>query len=210
MRPRSAASSRQAHSFSTTIEGERYDRLVHADLKPGHIFVRDSGEVIVLDFGIAKALDKSKPLTTNNWGTSAYMSPERLLDGRVDEHVDFWSLGVMLYEMLAGHRPYRALQAPSLKSQLERAIRGNAPREPLPATVPRAAGGHRQQAARLSAGSTVPERGGSARRSGRVPRRRAASRARRVRHAGDHAGRRAARRGRRRVACVRRRWPTAP
>jgi tetratricopeptide (TPR) repeat protein len=128
----------KAHSFSTTIEGDRYDRLVHADLKPGHVFVRESGKVIVLDFGIAKALDKSKPLTTNNWGTSAYMSPERLLDGRVDEHVDFWSLGVMLYEMLAGHRPYRTLQAPAYKSQLERAIRNNAPREPLPALVPAA------------------------------------------------------------------------
>lgn len=126
----------KAHRFSTTIEGDHYDRLVHADLKPGHIFARANGEVIVLDFGIAKALDKSKPLTTNNWGTSAYMSPERLLDGRVDEHVDFWSLGVIIYEMLAGHRPYRHLQAPSHKAALERAIRGNAPREPLPASVP--------------------------------------------------------------------------
>ena len=134
----------KAHGFATTIEGDRYDRLVHADLKPGHIVARGAagagpvvpGHLVVLDFGIAKALHKATPLTTNNWGTSAYMSPERLIDGRVDEQVDFWSLGVILFEMLAGHRPYRTLQAPSLKGQLERAIRGNEPREPLPASVP--------------------------------------------------------------------------
>ncbi|BCS32196.1 hypothetical protein TBR22_A14060 [Luteitalea sp. TBR-22] len=131
----------KAHGFATTIEGDRYDRLVHADLKPGHIVARHgvdsvAGDLVVLDFGIAKALHKATPLTTNNWGTSAYMSPERLIDGRVDEQVDYWSLGVILFEMLAGHRPYRALQAPSLKAQLERAIRGNEPREPLPQSVP--------------------------------------------------------------------------
>ena len=65
----------RAHSFATTIEGEPYDRLVHADLKPGHLLVAPDGAVKVLDFGIAKALAKTSQVTTNNWGTSAYASP---------------------------------------------------------------------------------------------------------------------------------------
>jgi len=124
----------KAHQFATTVEGEPYDRLVHADLKPGHVLIGPSGALKVLDFGIAKALAKTTQVTTNNWGTSAYASPERLEHGHVNEHVDFWSLGVILYETIAGHRPYPAFDRN--RSQLEHAIRTNAPREPLPSSCP--------------------------------------------------------------------------
>lgn len=124
----------KAHRFATTIEGETYERVVHADLKPGHVLISRTGEMKVLDFGIAKALAKATMVTTNEWGTYEYASPERLDFGRVNEHVDYWSLGVMLYEMVTGHRPYPRLERN--RSQLEQAIRTNLPRAPLPASCP--------------------------------------------------------------------------
>jgi predicted Ser/Thr protein kinase len=127
----------RAHQFATTVEGLPYHRIVHADLKPDHVLIAQSGEMKVLDFGIAKALEKTTEVTTNNWSTVAYASPERLQSGgHVNVHADFWSLGVMLYEMVSGHLPYPSLTARHLRSQLEQAIRTNAQPEPLPESCP--------------------------------------------------------------------------
>ena len=121
----------RAHRFDTDIEGQRYALIVHADLKPDHILLLPNGDIRVLDFGIAKALAARTIVTTNKWGSVQYASPERLhSDGQVNEHADFWSLGIMLFEMLAGYRPYRKYEHnPSL---LDNAIRRQEPREPLP------------------------------------------------------------------------------
>ena len=124
----------KAHRFETDIEGQRYARVVHADLKPDHILLTPDGSIRVLDFGIAKALAARTLVTTNKWGSVQYASPERLQsDGQVNEHADFWSLGVMLFEMLAGSRPYRRYEHNA--SLLDNAIRRQDPREPLPPTV---------------------------------------------------------------------------
>jgi eukaryotic-like serine/threonine-protein kinase len=126
----------KAHRFATTIEENRYVAIVHADLKPQHVLFTQSGEKKVLDFGIAKALARTSRVTTDNWCTTPYASPERLLTGLVDAHVDLWSLGVILYEMTLGHRLYPDLEASQSRSQLEHAITTNAPREPVPAACP--------------------------------------------------------------------------
>ncbi len=125
----------KAHRFSSTIEGKPY-RLLHNDLKPAHLMISTSGNRKVLDFGISKALEEARDLGTDVGRTIAYAAPERLLSGRVNVQADFWSVGVMLYEMVSGHRPYPALEGRRYRSQLEHAITTNAPREPLPPPCP--------------------------------------------------------------------------
>jgi hypothetical protein len=125
----------RAHGFSATIEQRRY-RLLHNDLKPAHLKIPDDGERKVLDFGMAKVLEEARDLATDVGRTIAYAAPERLRSERVNVHADFWSLGVMLYEMVSGHRPYPSLEDPRLRRQLYSAITNNAPRAALPPDCP--------------------------------------------------------------------------
>ncbi len=83
--------------------------VIHRDLKPANILFRCDGTPLLTDFGIAKSvrLDSHLTATGRIIGTPRYMSPEQALGKTVDGRADIYSLGVVLYEMLAGEPPYR-------------------------------------------------------------------------------------------------------
>ncbi len=83
--------------------------FVHRDVKPGNILVTPDGRVLLTDFGIAKGLDGSgEDLTSDNvmMGTAKYLSPEQVRGRKLDGRADLYSLGLVLYECLAGRVPF--------------------------------------------------------------------------------------------------------
>jgi len=102
-----------AHNFKYRWEGEERVGIVHRDIKPANLLVLDSETIKVSDFGIVKVQQRNPAVTQKlTPGTSAYMSPEAILGpqqfglAELDARSDIYSLGVTLYEMLAGRVPF--------------------------------------------------------------------------------------------------------
>jgi serine/threonine-protein kinase len=81
--------------------------VIHRDIKPANIMLIKDGTLRITDFGIARIAASSKTATGTVMGTPSYMSPEQVSGKKVDGRADLWSLGVMLYELSTGEKPFK-------------------------------------------------------------------------------------------------------
>ena len=140
-----------AKQIAEALEEAHAKGIVHRDLKPANVKLTPDGKVKVLDFGLAKAyaaqpasgsasvssqsptLDHTGTQAGVILGTAAYMSPEQASGKEVDKRADIWSFGVVLFEMLAGHRLFTG---DSVTETLASVLKGDPPWDALPADCP--------------------------------------------------------------------------
>jgi eukaryotic-like serine/threonine-protein kinase len=120
-----------AHAMADALAAAHEKGIIHRDLKPANLMVTRDGRVKILDFGLAK---ETRPASCDDitmtlpdrtqagvvMGTPAYMSPEQIAGGPVDHRSDIFSLGVVLYEMATGQRPFRGQSYAELASSILR------------------------------------------------------------------------------------------
>jgi serine/threonine-protein kinase len=141
-----------ARQIAEAVEAAHDQGIVHRDLKPANVKITPDGKVKVLDFGLAKALDpvasggrsgvdsRMSPTITSLGtvagvvlGTASYMSPEQAKGRPVDRRTDIWAFGCIVYEMLAGRRPF---EGEGISEVLAAVIMAPIAFEALPASVP--------------------------------------------------------------------------
>jgi len=99
--------------IASALEAIHSVGVLHRDLKPANVMLRADGSVCLIDFGLAKANEMEVSLTGTReiFGTPYYMSPEQGHAEEIDRRSDLYSLGVMFYEMLIGHKPFTGATA---------------------------------------------------------------------------------------------------
>ena len=109
---------RIARQISEGLEAAHRRGIVHRDIKPANLIITEDGVAKIVDFGVAKMADASLTRTGAALGSPSYMSPEQTRGEEVDHRSDLWAVGIVLFEMVAGRRPFLGANEHAIRTSI--------------------------------------------------------------------------------------------